>query len=216
LVLLGSGADIKSGRVIQQASNEARQNTLHSISHILEVSDAFYTHPKVLITALNGPVIGLSAALIAHSDFIFAMPHVYLVAPFTSLGITAEGGSTVVFAQRMGFTVANEVLLMSKKIPCDRLVQCGFINEVFDTNKDTEKFLECVRQEIDAQLGKHLQGSSMLHIKALMRKPHNQLVASQTLAETLAVVGDLASASSGTLQRFQSDATGQPKRKNKL
>lgn len=36
----------------------------------IAVTKAFATHPKVLIAALNGPVIGLSAALIAHCDLI--------------------------------------------------------------------------------------------------------------------------------------------------
>lgn len=36
----------------------------------IDATKAFITHPKILIAALNGPVIGLSAALVAHCDLI--------------------------------------------------------------------------------------------------------------------------------------------------
>jgi peroxisomal 3,2-trans-enoyl-CoA isomerase len=37
---------------------------------------------------MNGPAVGLSAALIAHSDFGYA-PHGYILTPFSSLGLLA-------------------------------------------------------------------------------------------------------------------------------
>ena len=61
------------------------------VSYNLNNTQAFYSHKKILVTALNGPVVGLSAALIAHSDFIYAAPHAFLLCPFSSLGLAAEG-----------------------------------------------------------------------------------------------------------------------------
>lgn len=36
----------------------------------IEITKAFYEHPKILVGALNGPAVGLSAALVAACDFI--------------------------------------------------------------------------------------------------------------------------------------------------
>jgi enoyl-CoA hydratase/carnithine racemase len=36
----------------------------------IEVTKAFFEHPKILVAALNGPAIGLSASLVALADFI--------------------------------------------------------------------------------------------------------------------------------------------------
>lgn len=171
-----------------------RETQLRGLAHIIEVTEAFYTHPKLLITALNGPCVGLSAALVAYSDFIYAMPHVYLLCPFTYLGITAEGGSTALFSRRMGFKIAAEALIMSKRIQCDDLVRCGFINEVFDTGKNVDKFLEKVLAVVDTSLSTKLNAFSMLEVKALMRKAGLPLLASQTVEETVGVVGSLARA----------------------
>ncbi|KAG6032517.1 hypothetical protein E4U41_007220, partial [Claviceps citrina] len=53
----------------------------------LYVTRAFAHHPKVLVAALNGPVVGLSAALVGWADFIYCTPQTFLLTPFSSLGL---------------------------------------------------------------------------------------------------------------------------------
>lgn len=53
---------------------DTRQYWLRSFVALnLNITQAFYTHPKILVVGLNGPVIGLSAALVAHADFIYCV-----------------------------------------------------------------------------------------------------------------------------------------------
>lgn len=137
------------------ADADIRRETLRNfVSNNLEITNAFYTHPKILITALNGPAIGLSAALIALSDFIYAMPHAFLLTPFTSLGLVAEGGASRAFVQRLGISKANEALIMSKRITAEEMLQVGFINKIFDVGFDEQdKFLGEVLKEVENRLG---------------------------------------------------------------
>jgi Delta3-Delta2-enoyl-CoA isomerase len=172
----------------------AREQTTRELSHIFDVSEAFYSHPKILVVALNGPVVGLSAALVAHADFIYAMPHVYLLAPFSSLGIPAEGGASVVFAQRMGVARAHEALLMSRRITCEQLLRSGFLNEVFDTGGDRDEFVARVLHEIDTHLGPQINKTALLQNKALLRRDRNPLIAAQTFTETLGVIDNISAA----------------------
>ncbi len=164
---------------------DVRRDTLKSFAaNNLEITNAFYTHPKILITALNGPAIGLSAALISLSDFIYAAPHAFLLTPFTSLGLVAEGGASRAFVQRLGISKANEALIMSKRITAEELLQVGFVNKIFDTGKDDqEKFLGEVMKEIEDRLGDHLNSDSLLKVKALIRKPEREIMDQQNLAE---------------------------------
>jgi enoyl-CoA hydratase/carnithine racemase len=100
--------------------------------------------------------------------------------PFTSLGLVAEGGASRGFVQRMGIAKANEALIMSKRITSEELVKCGFVNEIFDTKpNEQEKFLELVLKEVDNRLGEHLVSDSMTKIKALIRKPENDIMDAQ-------------------------------------
>lgn len=84
---------------------------------------------KILVVALNGPVVGFPAALIAQAGFIYAAPHTFLLTPFSSLGVPAEGAASRSFVRRLGVSKANEALLMSRRISCEDLVASGFVNE---------------------------------------------------------------------------------------
>jgi peroxisomal 3,2-trans-enoyl-CoA isomerase len=148
----------------------------------------FYTHPKILVTALNGPAVGLSAALISFSDFIYATPHTFLLTPFSSLGLVTEGNASIGFVQRLGISKANEALIMSKRITCEELVSTGFVNKVFDvgSKEDSDKFLGEVLREVDERLGTHLNSESLVKIKELIQGPMREKLDRQGVEEVFA------------------------------
>lgn len=161
----------------------------------LNITHAFYTHPKILVVALNGPVVGLSAALAAHADFVYAVPRAFLLTPFSSLGLVAEGGASRALVRRLGPARANEALIMSRRIGADELLACGFVNKVFgecgkgigeDDDDDDDKFRGLVLKEIDERLGEHLVGESLLGIKRLIRRPERDVLDVQNVAEVFA------------------------------
>ncbi|KAI9831952.1 MAG: hypothetical protein M1826_002680 [Phylliscum demangeonii] len=190
-LLIGMGRYFSAGADISKPNADGEQEDVRRywlsrvLSTNLDVTQAFYSHPKILITALNGPVIGLSAALIAFSDFIYATPDAWLLTPFTSLGLVAEGGASQAFVQRMGIAKANEALIMSRRITAQELLQAGFVNSIFDAGRDAEKFKALVMQEIDDKLGSHLNAESLLKTKALIRKPERESLDRQNVAEVL-------------------------------
>jgi peroxisomal 3,2-trans-enoyl-CoA isomerase len=79
----------------------------------------------------------------------------------------------------MGMSKANEALIMSKRISCEELVHCGYVNKVFDK----ENFLAQVLKEVDDRLGPHLVPESMTKIKALIRRPNKELIDAQGVTE---------------------------------
>ncbi|KAH0543339.1 hypothetical protein FGG08_002295 [Glutinoglossum americanum] len=148
----------------------------------IEVTRAFYTHPKILITALNGPVLGLTAGLISHSDFIYATDNAFLLTPYTSLGLVTEGASSIAFVRRMGIAKANEALILSKRISAQELLETGFVNKLFP-NQPGVSFRETVLAYVKDQLGDHLNDESMLKAKALIRAPDMDLMEQQNAKE---------------------------------
>lgn len=97
----------------------------------MNITHAFFNHRHPLFIALNGPVIGMTAALVAYGDFIYATPQTYLLTPFASLGLAPEGGSSVTFPLKMGASLANRALILSERISCEELVHSGFVTKVF-------------------------------------------------------------------------------------
>lgn len=118
--------------------------------------------------------------MVAHADFIYAAPHTFLLTPFSSLGLVAEGGASRAFVERLGIAKANEALIMSKRITCDELVSTGFVNKVITPEsgkkEDSDGFLKKVLEEVDDRLGTHLNQSSLLKIKELVRRPERVLL----------------------------------------
>jgi len=193
-----AGADVTFGSTTDSSAIDERHQYLKSfVSNNLHITHAFYTHPKILITALNGPAVGLSAALIAFSDFVYAAPHAFLLTPFSSLGLVAEGNASIGFVRRLGISKANEALIMSKRITCDELVATGFVNKVINAGVDvkdesySDRFLGEVRKEVEERLGDHLNSESLVLIKELIQKPYREALDRQGVEEVM-----------GGLQRF--------------
>ena len=206
-----SGADVTASRSVPEGEDPRRVWLRGFVSNNMHLTHAFYTHPKILVTALNGPAVGLSAAVIAFSDFIYAAPHTFLLTPFSSLGLVAEGGASHGFVKRLGISKANEALIMSKRITAEELLQTGFVNKIFDTGKDSNKFQSEVLKEINERLGDHLNSDSLIKIKALIRKPDMDIVDRQGLHE---VLGGLERFISGVPQEeFRKIASGEKKHK---
>jgi peroxisomal 3,2-trans-enoyl-CoA isomerase len=187
-----SGADVSLSRPTPEQTKAQSQSPhrfwLQSfLPFNLHLTRAFYTHPKILVVGLNGPVVGLSAALVSFADFIYAAPHTFLLTPFSSLGLVTEGAASRALVQRLGIAKANEALIMSKRIGCEELVAAGFVNKVFgevgNGVGEDEKFRGLVLREIEERLGEHLVGESLLGIKKLIRKPERDVMEVQNVAE---------------------------------
>ena len=157
------------------------------VANNLYLTHAFSTHSKVFVAALNGPAVGGSAAVAAFADFVYVAPHTFLLTPFASLGLVAEVGTSRTLVQRLGVLLANEAMLMGRKITAAELVRCGFANKILDIDDgDSEKFLEKVMGEVEEWLGDHVVSSSVLGIKALLRRPEQDVIDRQNVAEVFA------------------------------
>ena len=101
---------------------------------------------------------------------------------------------------------------MSKRITAEELLQVGFVNKIFDTEKDEqEKFLEEVLKEVEDRLGDHLNDDSLLKVKALIRKPEREFMDQQNVAE---VFGGLERFAAGVPQEeFRKLASGEKRHK---
>lgn len=136
----------------------------------LVVTDTFINHPKVLVIALNGPVIGLSASLVATADLIYATDNTFLLVPFANIGLASEGAAAFTLLERLGMSKANEALLQSKPISAEDLKTSGFINHLYPKSqfKSTEEFNEHVQKLIkESMYG--LDEEAVLIIKKLIR-----------------------------------------------
>jgi len=163
-----AGTDVKSSAAKGQHLRTVRESYLNSVSPSnTDVTQALYSHTKILVAALNGPVMGIAAAFLGHFDFIYCLPSAWLSVPFTFLGIISEAGSSVSFVNRMGLGKANEVLIFGKKMDANELLQCGFVNKIFPA-QSVESFHAAVRAYVEDQLS-GLDPGAILTVKKLIQ-----------------------------------------------
>ncbi|ODV69313.1 hypothetical protein HYPBUDRAFT_101284 [Hyphopichia burtonii NRRL Y-1933] len=158
------------------------------VSRNVFLADLFHNHDKVLIAALNGPVVGLTTGLISLCDLIYAKDEkeTFLLAPFANLGLVAEGASSASLFLRLGWSVASEALLFSRKIPGERLTQLGFINKSYHDEKfaSTEEFNARVQKDVLTQF-EDLHEQSIFQNKQLLKANRDQLINSSITREVI-------------------------------
>lgn len=151
----------------------------------LSLTETFFNHPKVIVVALNGPVIGLSAALVALADFIYGLDSAYLLTPFANIGLVAEGASAYTLVQRLGWSKANEALLASKPISAKDLYARGFLNELYPSAEfSTEQLNKHVFDTIEKTFYT-LDPNSVVDIKKLIRRSNQKELNDMNHAEVM-------------------------------
>ncbi|EDO14856.1 hypothetical protein Kpol_345p4 [Vanderwaltozyma polyspora DSM 70294] len=152
---------------IKKEKNPLRQLSLLfgtiSSQNVL-VADRFLKHRKILICCLNGPAIGLGAALVMLCDIVYSMTDsVYLLFPFSNLAFVTELSSSITVARKLGHSCANEHLMFSTPITYNELFDKKVIVRNYKMD-DTDEFNKKVIADLQKQ-AKQLHPDSIIGIK---------------------------------------------------
>lgn len=66
--------------------------------------EALINHKPLLVGALNGPSVGILAAMLGHFDLIYSYSNFWISTPFSSLGLVAEGLASMTFVRKVSET----------------------------------------------------------------------------------------------------------------
>lgn len=97
---------------------------------------------KPMIAAVHGVGVGWGMTILGHCDFVFMAEDARLRTPFTQLGLTAEAGSSITFAQKMGWQNAAHVLMTSRFISAEEAKELGMVFRVTPPDSLMEEALE--------------------------------------------------------------------------
>jgi enoyl-CoA hydratase/carnithine racemase len=124
VVLTGAGRAFSAGQDLGELAEPRRHDDgrRHGFDPFIEVVESF---PKPLIAAVNGIGVGIGLTILPHCDIVLIAEGARLRAPFVSLGVTAEAGSTALLPARMGWQETAHLLYTSGWIDAQRAVQTG-------------------------------------------------------------------------------------------
>jgi len=150
---------------------------------------------KPLIVAVDGPAIGIGTTLLLHADYVLATPESRLQMPFINLGLSPEGGSTLLLQRLAGQARASEWLMFAEPIDVERAREAGIVNRIVAREE-----LAAVAMERATTLAGKPAGSVQL-AKKLLREPYRAELKAVMIREGAHFIERLGSAEAA--QAFQ-------------
>jgi enoyl-CoA hydratase/carnithine racemase len=126
---------------------------------------------KPVVAAVDGAAIGIGTTMLLHCDLVFATPRSMFALPFTSLGITPEGASTVLLPLLAGRQRATELLMLGKKIDAARADALGLLNgivppeELLEVAGSHANTLALLPEAVVRQTKRLIQAGLELHVE---------------------------------------------------
>ena len=129
-VLTGSGAAFSSGQDLKEmmevasgvASGSPSTSKAGGFTVLLDALEVF---SKPLIAAVNGVAVGIGMTLLPFCDLVLVDETARMRVPFSELGVPPEAASSVLFADRIGWQRAAEILLTARWVEANEAVEIG-------------------------------------------------------------------------------------------
>jgi len=123
-----SGADLKSGF---DAAEDGRPDIRAALNdHFHPIIEGLRTMPKPVISAVNGPAVGIGISFALAGDLILAAESSYFMLAFVNIGLVPDGGSSFLIPERIGFARATEMAMLGEKVAAAKALEWGLINRV--------------------------------------------------------------------------------------
>eukprot|EP00672_Neobodo_designis_P025756 CAMPEP_0174846226 /NCGR_PEP_ID=MMETSP1114-20130205/12194_1 /TAXON_ID=312471 /ORGANISM="Neobodo designis, Strain CCAP 1951/1" /LENGTH=274 /DNA_ID=CAMNT_0016080491 /DNA_START=28 /DNA_END=853 /DNA_ORIENTATION=- len=193
VVITGSGKYFSTGADVRAIAAGVMENP-DSMGDVLrngsaKVCTMLIDFPKLVVAAVNGPVVGFPAGLLGVFDTVYVSTTASYSMPFLHLGIVPEGGSSFTLPATAGRAVANDVLLHGRVLNADEMVRHGIAARKLDcTGDDFRK----AAVDLVASGVKKCASSSLLEAKRLINVEHKARLHAANKAETDTVVSQFA------------------------
>jgi enoyl-CoA hydratase len=143
VVLTGAGRAFSAGGdlgVLRQMHEDAvyREKILNEGRRIIEGLVRF---PWPIVSAVNGPAVGLGCSLAGLSDVVLIEESAYLADPHVSVGLVAGDGGALTWPLLTSLLRAKEYLLTGDRIPAARAVEFGLANRVVPDGSSKDEAL---------------------------------------------------------------------------
>jgi 2-(1,2-epoxy-1,2-dihydrophenyl)acetyl-CoA isomerase len=123
-----SGADLKEQRSADDGGLPDLSARLEDVYH--PIITGLREMPKPVVSAVNGPAVGIGCSLALAADLILAAESAYFLLAFVNIGLVPDGGSTAFIPARVGYARAAEMAMLGERVPADQALDWGLINRV--------------------------------------------------------------------------------------
>lgn len=124
VVVTGEGRAFSAGQDLAELDRPRKHEdgAPHGFAPFIETLESF---PKPLVAAVNGIGVGIGLTMLPHCDLVLIADEARLRAPFVSLGVTAEAGSTHLLPAAIGWQETAHLLYTASWIDAEQAVELG-------------------------------------------------------------------------------------------
>ncbi|MDE3134681.1 MAG: enoyl-CoA hydratase/isomerase family protein [Acidobacteriota bacterium] len=184
LVLTGAGRGFSSGADLKQVAHWGADGRPDLRAPLREIFHPLILRLRTLelpvIAAVNGGAAGFGCSLALAADVVLAARSAYFLLAFANVGLTLDGGSSMLLVGRAGHGRAMEMALLAERVDAERALAWGLANRVVDDDQ-----LASAADELATRLAAGAPGSH-----AAIKRSLNQ-AAYPRLAEQLELEADL-------------------------
>ncbi|MEN8158867.1 MAG: enoyl-CoA hydratase-related protein [Myxococcota bacterium] len=145
VVITGEGRAFSAGQDLGELARPRRHEDAarHGFDPFIEAVEAF---PKPLLAAVNGIGVGIGLTMLLHCDLVLIADDARLRAPFVSLGVTAEAGSTHLLPATVGWQETAHLLYTASWIDASEAVARGIAWRAFPRERLQDEALAVAGQ----------------------------------------------------------------------
>ena len=125
VVVTGTGDAFSAGQDLAEMAQLAAGTATGPATGFPALLEALETFPKPLIAAVNGVAVGIGMTMLLHCDIVLVADTARMRVPFSELGVPPEAGSSVLFADAIGWQQAAELLFTSRWISAEEAAAMG-------------------------------------------------------------------------------------------
>ncbi|XP_074484678.1 chromodomain Y-like protein [Sebastes fasciatus] len=148
---------------IRRLTDDRKKESIKMAETIRTFVNTFIQFRKPIVAAVNGPALGLGAAILPLCDVVWANEKAWFQTPYASYGQTPDACSSFTLPCIMGLASANELLLSGRKLTAQEACSKGLVSQVLWPGTFTQEVMLRVKElvTVDSQV--------LRESKALMR-----------------------------------------------
>ncbi|XP_062259944.1 chromodomain Y-like protein isoform X1 [Platichthys flesus] len=148
---------------IRRLTDDRKKESIKMAETIRTFVNTFIQFRKPIVAAVNGPALGLGAAILPLCDVVWANEKAWFQTPYTSYGQTPDACSSFTFPRIMGLASANELLLSGRKLTAQEACCKGLVSQVLWPGTFTQEVMLRIKELVS------VDSLVLKESKALMR-----------------------------------------------
>ncbi|XP_077471458.1 chromodomain Y-like protein isoform X2 [Stigmatopora argus] len=115
---------------VKRLADDSKKESVKMAETIRTFVNTFIQFRKPLVAAVNGPALGLGAAILPLCDVVWANEKAWFQTPYAAYGQTPDACASFTFPRIMGAPSANELLLSGRKLTAQEACSKGLVSQV--------------------------------------------------------------------------------------